>query len=84
MGEILKMVKVPINGVIRLPDGRIMKLRDADELGLLTWSRVENWLSSPRAKTYRTAYFANWYKTPNASWEVSRQTYMKRMRKRLK
>jgi hypothetical protein len=76
------MVMTAINGVIRLPDGRIMKLRDADDLGLLTWSRVENW-TTPRAKRSRTAYFANWHKTPNASWEVSRQTYMKRMRKRL-
>jgi len=78
---VVKMVHVAINGVIRLPDGRIMKLRDADELGLLTWSRVENFHSSPKAKP-KTAYFANWHNT-KASWEVSRQTYLKRTRKRL-
>jgi hypothetical protein len=76
------MVQTPINGVIRLPDGRIMKLRDADELGLLTWSRVENFQASHNRKP-KTAYFANWHDT-KMSWEVSRQTYMKRMRKRLK
>ena len=73
------MVKVKPSEVIRLPDGRIMKVRDAAELGLLTWSRVENFLSSPKGKPH-TAYFANWHDT-KMSWEVSRQDYLKMTRK---
>lgn len=73
---------IALNGVIRLPDSRIMKLKDADDLGLLTWSRVENW-TTPRAKKSRVAYFANWGSS-KMSWEVSRQTYLKRIKKQLR
>ncbi len=73
------MVKIGPTGVIRLPDGRIMKLRDAAELGLLTWSRVENFHATPRGKPY-TAYFANWGNT-KSSWEISRQDFLKMTKK---
>lgn len=76
------MVKIGPSNPIRLPDGRIMILRKADEAGLITWSRVECWTSSPRAERTRTVYFANWHGTPNLSWEVSRQTYLKMSRRR--